>query len=53
MTYPIKYNKSLVSLEGMRRPKELIIKTPKAFCTFYNYYRSPRVEIHIVIDTIR
>lgn len=28
MTYPIKYNKSLVSLEGMRRPKELIIKTP-------------------------
>jgi len=29
MTYPIKYNKSLVSLEGMRRPKELIIKTPR------------------------
>lgn len=29
MTYPIKYNKSLVSLEGMRRAKELIIKTPR------------------------
>ena len=28
-------------------------KDSPAFCTFYNYYRSPRVEIHIVIDTIR
>lgn len=53
MTYPIKYNKSLVSLGGYATTERTDYKDSPAFCTFYNYYRSPRVEIHIVIDTIR